>query len=294
MNFFSPKRKPWQVAWCYDAAAVLWRVMISPDKKIIGEVRNPEEKSVSFFCLDEQTGRPLWEGKRFDETWWIGIAEIVEGTVYFHGYRKPDMPQHQGIIAVDSGSGQTKWMNADLTFLFEYEEKVYVSTEGFEALRYKALDTQTGDPVQDLGTDATLLEHMRENLNRKDFFSGYGYPVPLEECIEDRQEFDSLLAEKIPYQKLVGQVEAMRFDEFLIATWHEHRGASNGNEWLFDQRILALTSEGTILFQDTINEKLRAVGIDSFFTKDKQLLFVKDAHILTAYSLQNVLHHDHH
>jgi len=63
---------------------------------------------------------------------------------------------------------------------------------------------------------------------------------------------------------------------------------------LFDQRILALTSEGTILFQDTINEKLRAVGIDSFFTKDKQLLFVKDAHILTAYSLQNVLHHDHH
>jgi hypothetical protein len=103
-------------AWRYAAPGLLWQVQVGSSRVIVGEVRDPETKSVSFFSLDRRTGKPLWEGMNPGDRWWTGMEGIFDDIVLFHGFANPELPIHKGIHAVDALSGSLLWSDPDLRF----------------------------------------------------------------------------------------------------------------------------------------------------------------------------------
>ena len=147
--------------WKYSAEHILWRVMFSEYGVIIGEDRNTESKTVSFFCLDSTTGKPLWQQKNFGEPWWIGLDAVKDGRLYLHGYRKPDMPEHKNIIAVDLKTGNVIWKNTDCTFLAIGTPFIYGYKDLFERRVYFRMDENTGIILDEL---AILPDGVEPNI----------------------------------------------------------------------------------------------------------------------------------
>ncbi|MFA6470320.1 MAG: DUF4905 domain-containing protein [Bacteroidota bacterium] len=168
MKFFSLFSNRLSPVWKFSAENILWRIMFSGNDVIIGEDRNTDSKTVTFFCLDASTGVPLWRNKTFGEQWWIGLDAVVGDRLYLHGYKKPDMPEHKHIIAVDVKTGELLWKNSDCTFLAIQPPFVYGYKDLFERRVYYRIDDRTGAILEEL---AELPEDIEENLQyeRTDF-----------------------------------------------------------------------------------------------------------------------------
>ena len=76
--------------WNYESGQMLWMIKISDDDLILVEERNPEARTASFACVRCVDGAVLWSDLRFDEPWWISLADMFDGIAYFQSleYRK--------------------------------------------------------------------------------------------------------------------------------------------------------------------------------------------------------------
>lgn len=284
--FFARKQKySLPPAWSYRADGLLWRFIFSGAGHIVGEARDPQKKTASFFCLDEATGAVLWENLHLDEPWWTGIETADAHRVYLHGFRKPDMPQHLGIVAVDIATGKFAWSNPDDTFLFVDGDTVYTSRQGFEAMRYSAFDASTGAFLREIGTDPAPMNELRARLNEVDVFAGYEYPVHFDRSHPRHEQLAPVIEKLVPLDAVRGNLDVLARASLLLISWHEALPAA-GSPPAVRQHFLAYDlPTGAVVYHDVLNESMEMPGIDSFFIKDTQVLYIKDACILTAHSL---------
>ena len=87
----------------------IFKVLPTDSGKIVIEERDIEKKQAYFNCLRIDSGKKIFKSLQLDEKFWIGIDTIHKDIIYFHKFVKPDLPQHNGIIAFDINSEKTIW-----------------------------------------------------------------------------------------------------------------------------------------------------------------------------------------
>ncbi|MDH7516441.1 MAG: DUF4905 domain-containing protein [Bacteroidota bacterium] len=272
-------------AWIYRPDGVLWLFRFSRHGRIICEIRDPVRRTAWFSCLDERDGKPLWDGLAFDEPWWIGIEEAHEPHVYFHGYRRPDLPGHLGVMAVEIESGRKVWERGDVTYLFAFDDAVYVVRRGFETTRYFALDPCNGSLLHDLGEDGIALQSLRLVHDERDVCRACEYPSPLDIEPSAADAEVGIVSRFLDLSSMQGTPEVLTRGSFIIASWHAP-SAGCVHPGTLDQHIAFLDRQtGEILFQDVIHRGISVPLADSFLVKGDMLLYVKDDHQLTAHHL---------
>ena len=104
MRLFSTKKKETIAPiWEFTARGIIWRLLLSENGFFVGEERNLESKTVSFFCLDQRSGSPLWNDRTFPEHWWISLEATHKNIVFIHEFVSPDMPRRwidDGLVRV--------------------------------------------------------------------------------------------------------------------------------------------------------------------------------------------------
>ena len=284
-QLFSLKRKnTWNPAWSYAVDGLIWLFRINTVGRILGEVRHPVRKETTYFCLDEETGRVLWEGLRFDEAWWIGIEDLDRQRAYFHRYRKPDMPQHLGVIAVDLDSGTILWETGECSFLFRDDDVVYTAKQGFESMRYASLNASDGTLRRDFGNDANAINALRSALSDVDDFLGYVYPDAFNESHPEFSRFRDLIYGWCHPTHIHGTIDVLLHASRLLVSWHESEGPEGVQDSLVQRFVAYDTRSRSIVYTDTLNSGVAHPSIDSFFVKDERVIYVKDQHILTAHT----------
>ncbi len=283
LGLFS-ERSSWQPAWRFDAGGVLWRLLPDNRGSILGEVRDPESRTAWFFCLREQDGAARWDRLRLHESWWLGVDDVVDGRVFFHGFRKPDMPQHLGIFVHDLISGNELWRNEELTWLLTWEGMVYAAREGFDGLRLLRLDAATGAVIDEPGADHRALRSAREQANAENRFAGYAWPEPFTEEHAQHAVCAGAVAELLRESDAHGHPDVLLHDDVLFCAWHA-RKAGGGLEQHFAARRL---DNGRTLFRTRLLAHADAPGMDSFFIKDNLLLYIQDRRVLTVHDLHGV------
>jgi len=312
MKLFRRTSQPWPPAWTHDAGAVIWRFLFDGEGRIIGEVRDPERKQAWFFCLREHDGAVIWNDLRLGEPWWVGIEGVDEGRLYLHGYRKPDMPQHLGITAVDIPSGEQLWHNDDYAFVLSLNGEVYAARETFGGMQFYRLSAEDGSIAEELGQDMDRINALRREINEEDVFRGYRYPEPLGDEQPHEEDVNAALRDMVDTDAVRGDVDVLFEPPLLMAAWHEpvpgrkrpdrrtpaaaaelgtagEAGMKAQSPPVLQQRFEARDiASGRTLYSDVILEEAEAPGMDSFFVKDDQLMYIKNRSILTAHDLNGV------
>jgi hypothetical protein len=280
--FSSTPRTILKPAWRYRVDGYLWLFRMNAGGRIAGETRHQERREASYFCLDERTGRVLWERVHLDEPWWVGLEDLDDTRVYLHRYRKPDMPQHLGVTAVDCETGRVAWEKPDVIFQFVDRGLVYVARQGLEAMRYLALHAEDGSLHRDFGADADAIRILRAALNEEDRFAGYQYPEPFSELHPEYDALRDLTLEWCAPAARRGAFDILRHGTVVLASWHQ---AEKRGEGLSQEFLAYDTARAAVVYAETMNAGVAQPAIDSFLVKDGRILYVKDKDTLTALPL---------
>lgn len=246
--------------------------MFSDQGVIIGEDRNTETKTVTFFCLDAATGKPNWQKKNFGEQWWIGLDAVKENRLYLHGFKKPDMPEHKNITAVDLATGEIVWNNTDCTFLALQTPFVYGYKDLFERRVYYRLDDRTGVLLEEL---SALPDGVDVNLQyeRTDFT----FPQPVTEQTSDAWAIASDTTG-------LHSAECIEREKFIILnTYAQNKPPAEG---LKNTLSVIDTTTKKKVYSDVLNESTSYPVPDSFFADGGRVYYIKERKTFVAVDLE--------
>ncbi len=271
-------------SWSYTASGVLWRLLFSETNFIVGEDRDTVAKQVSFFCLNAVNGDVLWKNISFGEPWWTGIEAVIRDKIFLHGFKKPDMPAHGKIVAVDLGTGRELWRNNDYAFLYATPNRVVAFRDMFERRLFYELDAATGEFLQELNEPPGDSYETNGGRHGRDNFL---FP---ESLTEDSSEF-SLVAPLIDKyctkSNIRGPVEYVRSNGKLVFNYHaiQDRDEKKNLDVLQNRLCIVDEESGKQVYADIVNSSTPAAVPDSFFVDESTAYYVKEKSTLIALSL---------
>ncbi len=279
MGIFSRNKQALQPNWGYKAApgSIIWRLLISPNGLLIGEERNPETKTSSLFAIDVPTGKTLWKGVTIDEAWWFTTARATVENIYIHRFRKPDMPEPLGIIALDIISGAERWEQPDVSMLFELNGKVYAQREAMGRTEFFALDAMSGEVLEAFGSERAEILSLQPLSAATDEQSIYSYPI--NQSDELFSQITTILADVLDANELRGSIDFSEFAGHLIFSYHERKTddpAAALNNLLVNRLAIVSKESGDLLYRDTLASSTPYPVPDNFFIHQGILIYVKE------------------
>lgn len=263
--------------WNYSTKDLIWRIDFSPGN-IIGECRSQVNKTTYYFCLDAQSGQPVWQDYRCDESWWIGIETVYEGYLIIHGYRRPDMPEHKGIRLVSLATGKQAWYNDELTYWFAANDSIYAYKYLFENRVGYKLDLKTGSIIEEyIQNLETLHELYRKVLEQKNEYDLHITTPELFDPTQNGLSLKNVIDEITGKEALAGWIEYVVKSEMLIISYY----TQNRNGLINIIAIYDLKNK-IVLYKSTVADNIQAPSPDTFFIVDDYLYFIKDSNTIIA------------
>ena len=259
--------------WQYQADGTLWRICPAPLGRLIGEERDLDRKQASFFCIEQHSGDVLWAKKRFGEEWWIGIEAVFDHILLLHRFATPDLPEHRGIIAVDTATGGTIWSADDMKFISCVGRTIVASRHGIGTASTVGLDLLTGAPTQ--VPDAGPAEAAGTDIM---------FPVPVDELPEAILNAGSgkRPVHRPPPLELIEHPAAFVLS-YRVPSDERNTGKSRGVMLEVVSR-----SDGSVQYSDVLDSGASAPVPESFFLMQDILYYVKDRRTLIAVRLGTV------
>ncbi len=278
------QQKQLRPSWSYTTSGVLWRLLFSETNFIVGEDRDTAAKNVSFFCLNAANGDVLWKNVSFGEPWWIGIDAVVRDKVFLHGFKRPDMPEHGKIVAVDLGTGRELWRNNDYAFLYATFDRVIAFRDMFERRLYYELDAATGEFMQELNeAPADLYETQNGRHGRDNFL----FPESLTDDASDYSLVAPMIDKHCTRSAIRGTVEYARSSGKLVFNYHaiQSRDDERNLEVLQNRLCIVDEESGKQVYADIINSSTSGAVPDSFFVDEATAYYIKEKNTLIAVSI---------
>lgn len=267
--------------WTYSCDAVLWRILFSPQRHIVIETRDQERKRASFLCLDEETGKPQWEGLQLKEQWWVGMETVHDHYLILHEFPKPDLPEHRGIWVVDVETGRMLWEKEELSFWFAFKDRLYAYEQRFDRRVGHVLDIVSGALLETYDEDLGPLLAVRQlAVEERDDETLFPRPGSTDEA---NPAIEQIIRKETKGARVVGPVEFLEHRNLLILNYHTHMKESTPESLRLRShlRIVDLQRRRNV-FTDILFEGGIAPVPDSFFVRHDAIYFVKDQHTLVS------------
>ncbi len=278
MNFFSKilsnKLHP---AWEFATNGMLWRMLVSNEGHFVGEDRDGEQKTVSFFCLNGESGKILWRDVRLQEKWWVGIETIHNDVVFFHEYASPDMPGHKKIYAVEISTGKVLWFNGELEFLLAHEDCVYASKLEHERRLFFELDLHTGAVLREL--DAQYITVLNDTVAPKS--ENVEFPQTYNFSVYENTQLRHQIEKAVSRSRDLQSIEYMEKDGKLVVSWYHNVGTTI-EQPILNHEIAVVDESLKVIYRDLINANMAMAVPDSFFGKGNFVYYIKNKKTLVA------------
>ena len=258
----------------------IWRLIPTDSNWLVIEERDMNTREVFFNCLNLNDGKVLLKNFQLEEKHWIGIESVHNNLIFFHKFRKPDMPGHKGIYAFDILNKKMIWQNDDLLFLFAKDDKVYAYQSTFEGRQYFVLDYHTGNIIEEMGSEFSQISKLREEVMRSDFTNTFLYPQQFNDNLESgdvSKPMNGLLTEI----KVVGKINWLVLKDLIMFNYHEQNSNGTFNNYF---KVFDLLKQKYIL-NETLNLKAKNLVPESFFIAGDQLFLLVEKTKLVVYRI---------
>jgi len=237
-------------------------------------------RKVFFNCLNLNNGKILFKNFQLEEKHWIGIESVHNNIIFFHKFRKPDMPGHKGIYAFDILNRKLIWQNDDLLFLFAKDDKVYVYQSTFEGRQYFVLDSITAHIIEEMGSEFSQISKLREEVMRSDFTNTFLYPQQFNDNLESG-DASKLMNGLLTEVKVAGKINRLVFKDLIMFNYHEQNSNGTFNNYF---KVFDLLKQKYIL-NETLNLKAKNLFSESFFIVGDQLFLLVEKTKLVVYRI---------
>ena len=252
----------------------VWKILCDSETPLVAvEVRDHENREVSFTLIDSATKEIIWQGNHSEELWWAGIEAFNNGVLFLHGYTDIQFPEHKGIWAL-SEKGKLLWVEKELSFLGGAAGSLYAYKKGEgDAKHFYLLNSGTGKVQKEVEAEEAL-----QALANPDVNTHVHNPAHYK---ADNQYFPKLAAfiQQITMFKAAIAVDYLEYKNKIIISFY-----TVDNEKL-NSRLLLISEEGIKETEELTGTELSGIGIDTFFVSRDILFFVKNKKELVLYSL---------
>lgn len=258
--------------YSYSNKKQIWRLLPTQSGKLIIEERNPDSKEVFFTCLDIKTGKKVFNDFQLEEKFWIGIEEIYKDIIFFHKFRKPDMPGHLGIIAFDIKTKSIVWKTDEYIFLFILNDELYCYKEKFDGRNFYKLNYLTGELLSDIGEDVSKINLLKEKKLSENN-PGYHFTKQFNPVSENEEAVRNYLTDIRSENLVSGKIDYINHSGILFYSFHEI--LQSGGEMKNIFRAVDIES-GNVIFEEELNSGIKVFVPDSFFIIDDLLFLLKE------------------
>jgi hypothetical protein len=257
----------------------IWRLIPSESGYLVIEERDLNTKEVFINCLKTADGKVIFKNFQLDEKYWVGIETVNNDIIFFHKFRKPDMPGHKGIYAFDILNKKLIWQNDELIFLLAIDATVYAYQSTFEGRQYFVINYLNGSILEEL-TDVREINKLREKSMRNDFVNSFLIP---QKFMESDAAIDSknTLKRLLDGRKIIGDVNWLKYNDYIMYNFHlaNPKGTLNNCFEVFD------TAKNKIVLKEEINSNLRGPVFESFFMIRDMLFLLIEKQQLVVYRI---------
>jgi hypothetical protein len=258
----------------------IWRLIPSKSGYLVIEERDMDSREVFFNCLKISDGKILFKNLQLEEKYWVGIEAISKDVIFFHKFRKPDMPGHKGIYAVDILSQALIWQNDDLIFLLAKDDKVYAYQTTFEGRQYFLLDGLTGRIISEFGGEVDEINKLREESMQNDFSNDFLFPGIFNRN-EENSDIENIFSRLSADKKITGAINWLKLNDHLMFNFHEANSDGTFNNYfeVFD------ISKKKVILKEVLNSNSTKLALESFFVINDLLFLLFEKTKLVVYKI---------
>ena len=244
---------------------VIWRMEIDElSDTLFVEIRNEEERTVSFAAVSLSGGDVLFKDILTPEKWLAGIEAAYDGVLLLHFYQSETGPAHKGLMAIEAGSAKILWSNYSYTFDHLTENGPVVYDVRMHPRKFFLLDIKTG---------AT------ERVYEPSVYKALQNSVVLPRVVSP-EELPFKLISVHPFGNSIHYLE---YNNFRIVSLHALKGGElNQILFIFDG---SEPGSNTIVYEDLLNAGIQKMQPEAFIIHKNRLIYIKNKCELKVLSL---------
>lgn len=258
----------------------IWRLIPSESGYLVIEERDMNSRQVYFNCLKTDGGEILFRDFQLEEKYWIGIEAINNDIIFFHKFRKPDMPGHKGISALNILNQELIWQNDDLIFSLAKDDKVFAYQTTFEGRQHYVLDSLTGEIIKDLGAKFDEINKLREESMKNDFVNSFLIPKAFLQS-QENSDAEKIINALQADGKISSIINWLKLNDFLMFNYHEQNSNGTFNNYF---KVFDIV-KNKIVLSETLNSKSKKMVFESFFIVGSQLFSLVEKTKLVVYRI---------
>lgn len=245
---------------------VIWNFLADANNpRLFLEVRDVQQKEVSFSALNLRNYEWLWKDVSLEERWWVSLGAVAGEKLLFTVYTDTGNPDKKSLLAYDVSKNQISWWYNG--FSLSGVNNLYV--KGIDA-RFPSkeivLDLFTGKPLQQVDF------HLEESQN---------FPVIRPFQYEAGTAYFDTVSDFLQSRVHAGPIAALEYLEsgtlIFVSVFVRESDLAN--------YLYGFNSSGDLLLNEKLGENLKGIGLDTFFIYSDHLIFVKNKNELTSYKI---------
>ncbi|HEY4323522.1 MAG TPA: DUF4905 domain-containing protein [Mucilaginibacter sp.] len=237
----------------------IWRMEIDElTETIFVEVRDSEEKRVSFGSVNLISGEIYFKDLTTPERWLTGIEAAYDGVLLLHNYQTESGPAHKGLVAIDGQTAATLWSNYNVTFDHLSVQGPILFDSRFQPRKLFLIDVKTG---------ATIGNY--PSSDNKELPNSIVLPELVSYEIVNNMS-------QIP--AFGGAVHYLEHNNFRIVSLH-----SLIEGWL-SQHLFVMDGDEKV-YEDLLNNNIQKMQPEAFILHKERLIYIKNKSELKVLTL---------
>lgn len=238
---------------------IIWRIEIDGLSNILFlEVRNTEDREVSFASFDLTTGKINFKQFTLPEKWLTGIEAAYDGVLLLHHYQSATSPVHKAIVAINGLDATTLWSNYTYAFDSLSVNGPIVYNIQVQPKKLFLVDIKTGNMLRQFEPtiDSILPNHIiAPNV------------LPL-----------SALSPLITIEPYGNSIHYLEYNNFRIVSLHSFK------DGLLKQHLYVM-DDANIIYEDIMNDDIQKLQPEAFIIRKNCLIYIKNRSKLKALKL---------
>jgi len=238
---------------------IIWRIEIdSLSNTLFLEVRNTENREVSFASFDLKTGNINFKQFTLSEKWLTGIEAAYDGVLLLHHYQSATSPVHKAIVAINGLDATTLWSNYTYAFDSLSVNGPVAYNIQIQPKKLFLFDIKTGTTLRPF--EATL-----------DYILPYNITAP--EIMPS-----TLLSPLINIEPYGNSIHYLEYNKFRIVSLHSFK------DGLLKQHLYVM-DDANIIYEDILNDDIQKLQPEAFIVRKNCLIYIKNRSQIKALNL---------